>query len=116
MRYCSASETAKRWKISTPLVRRYCVQGRIIGAVYKNDAWLIPEDAEKPGRQESKSLEPQLAVMPPLAAKLYHQMNGRNYHGLYDYTQINLTSGGHSGLEQIPKKIYQPGNGASGTL
>lgn len=91
MRYCSASETAKRWKISTPLVRRYCVQGRIIGAVYKNDAWLIPEDAEKPGRQESKSLEPQLAVMPPLAAKLYHQMNGRNYHGLYDYTQINLT-------------------------
>lgn len=89
MKYLSVKEVAERWEMSQVSVRRYCLQGRIPDAVCKNKKWMIPEDAERP----QKILpDPDEAIkMPRLAAKLVHQKNGRNYKGLYDYTQINLT-------------------------
>ena len=36
-------ETAEKWGINISLVRRYCQQGRIPGAVQKKDGWHQPD-------------------------------------------------------------------------
>ena len=91
MKYLTAAEIAKQWNISSVQIRKYCIQGRIPGAVFKDQMWLIPSDATYPQKApREKTVAPKIPL-PPLAAKLVHQKNGRNYHGLYDYTQINLT-------------------------
>ncbi len=39
---------AKKWNISQRRVSLYCKDGRIPGAEFKGNMWLIPEEAVKP--------------------------------------------------------------------
>ena len=48
MNYLTTAEFAKKWNISQRRVSLYCKDGRIPGAEYKGNMWLIPEGAEKP--------------------------------------------------------------------
>ena len=88
MKYITTLEASENWKISERMTRKYCIQGRIPGAIQKDKTWLIPEDAQKPSRVAVPE-EPE--PLPPLALKLIRQKKKKNYHGLYDYVQINLT-------------------------
>ena len=45
------SEIAEIWNVSTSIVRRYCLEGRIEGAVFEDEKWLIPEYAKHPERK-----------------------------------------------------------------
>lgn len=89
MKYITVKDAAEKWGVSQVLVRRYCAQGRVPRAKYQNGIWCIPEKASKPDRTSSAiTVEVEL---PPLGKKLVQQKKKKNYHGLYDYTQINLT-------------------------
>ena len=88
MNYISASKTAKKWGVSSALVRKYCRDNRIPDARFRDGAWQIPDDAEKPEPLVDAKLVPALS---PLAAKLMRQKKKKNFHGLYDYVQIYLT-------------------------
>lgn len=48
MGYITASQTAKKWKISQRRVQILCAENRIEGVFKLGEAWAIPEDAEKP--------------------------------------------------------------------
>lgn len=87
-KYITVKDAAKKWDISQVLVRRYCAMGRVPNAICENGSWLIPEKAPKPRRQATNIVEEDL---PPLAKKLVQQKKKKNYHGLYDYVQIDLT-------------------------
>lgn len=50
--YETATKTAARWGVSSGLVRKFCNQGRIPGAVCQASRWLIPADAVKPAERE----------------------------------------------------------------
>ena len=89
MKYLSTKETAARWGVHCSLVRRYCMQERIPKAILKDGFWFIPSDAKRPPR--SNGHEEAVDFLPPLARKLIHQKSKKNYHGLYDYTVVNLT-------------------------
>ncbi len=89
MDYLSVKETAEKWGVNVSLVRRYCGQGRIPGAVCKDGVWRIPEDAVRPPRTISEHTEE--PGLPELAKKLQNQKKKKNYHGLYDYVVIDLT-------------------------
>lgn len=88
MNYLSVKEVSEKWGISQALVRRYCGQNRIPKAKYQNGSWLIPEKAEKP---EKLGPTPNMPELSPLAVKLVRQKKKKNFHGLYDYVQINFT-------------------------
>ena len=85
MDYITIAEMAKRWNISARMIRRYCIDGRINGTIYIDNAWMIPENAEKPARRKKEA--PQL---PTLVKKLQRQRSKKIYHGLYDYIQTNF--------------------------
>ena len=89
MQYLSTRETAEKWGVSMTLIKRLCNQGRIVGAVYKDGVWRIPEDAVRVERTVLEyTEEPKL---PELAKKLQNQKKKRNFHGLYDFVVIDLT-------------------------
>ena len=89
MQYLSTRETAEKWGVSMTLIKRLCNQGRIVGAVYKDGVWRIPEDAVRVERTVLEyTEEPEL---PELARKLQNQKKKRNFHGLYDFVVIDLT-------------------------
>ena len=48
MEFLTTAEYAKIWNISQRRVSLYCKTGRIEGAVYKGNMWLIPDGAVKP--------------------------------------------------------------------
>lgn len=48
MELLSTSEIAEKWNVSRRRVTTLCIEGRIEGAVYKGNMWLVPEDAKKP--------------------------------------------------------------------
>ena len=88
MVYYNVKETAAQWKISPQMVRRFCLDGRITGAVLTDKGWIIPDIAEKPDKLASETE----TELPELTRKLQSQKrNRKNYHGLYDAVQINLT-------------------------
>ena len=89
MQYISTKAASEKWAITEQLIRRYCRQERIPGAIQKEGAWLIPEDAKKPAKIES--MEKDVPELPPLAKKLIRQKKKKNFHGLYDYVQTDLT-------------------------
>ena len=89
MSYLSARETAKKWGVNVSLVKRYCTQGRVPGVVLQNGVWRIPEDAIRPTRTDLEYTSEQ--EFPELAKKLQNQKKKRNFHGLYDFTVIDLT-------------------------
>ena len=89
MQYLSTRETAEKWGVSMTLIKRLCNQGRIVGAVYKDGVWRIPEDTVRVERTVLEyAEEPEL---PELAKKLQNQKKKRNFHGLYDFVVIDLT-------------------------
>ncbi len=48
MEYQSVKETAEKWGISERYVQRYCIEGRVDGAVKFGRAWAIPINAKRP--------------------------------------------------------------------
>ena len=88
MEYLTTKETAKRWGVNTSLVRRHCSQGRVLGAIQRDGAWLIPEGTKRPPKIERPE---EVTELPPLAKKLIRQKKKKNFHGLYDYVQTDLT-------------------------
>ena len=48
MEYVSTSEIAKIWDISRRRVTTLCREGRIEGAVFAANIWLVPKNAKKP--------------------------------------------------------------------
>jgi len=89
MQYLSTREMAEKWGVSMTLIKRLCNQGKIVGAVYKDGVWRIPEDAVRVERTVFEyTEEPEL---PELAKKLKNQKKKRNFHGLYDFVVIDLT-------------------------
>ena len=107
MKYLSVKQTAEKWKVSPAMVRRYCLQGRIKGAVMEESGWKIPEKAKKPvSANEPPLKEPELS---PLAKKLITQKKKKHYHGLYDYVQIYLTycSGRMASSRLTQKQVEQ---------
>ena len=89
MQYLSTREMAEKWGVSMTLIKRLCNQGRIVGAVYKDGVWRIPEDAVRAERTVLEYTEE--AELPELAKKLQNQKKKRNFHGLYDFVVIDLT-------------------------
>ena len=89
MQYLSTREIAEKWGFSMTLIKRLCNQGRIVGAVYKDGVWRIPEDAVRVERTVLEYAEE--PEMPELAKKLQNQKKKRNFHGLYDFVVIDLT-------------------------
>ena len=85
MDYITITEMAERWNISERMIRRYCIDGRIEGIIFEDNAWLIPEDAQKPLRKKKEAPE-----LPILVKKLQRQRTKKIYHGLYDYIQTNF--------------------------
>lgn len=87
MEYKTIKEISELWGVSPAMIRKYCSQGRIPGAKRETGGWMIPSKSEKP---EASSTSPIKAdELHPLARKIRSQKNGRNFHGLYDYIQIN---------------------------
>jgi len=88
MIYYNVKETAELWKISPQMVRRFCLDGRVTGAILTDKGWIIPDLAEKPDKLGSEAE----ITLPDITRKLQSQKrNRKNYHGLYDAVQINLT-------------------------
>lgn len=85
MSYITSKEAAAKWKISEPMVRRYCRDGRIADAVRKGKTWFLPSDTKKPAKKE-----PEIKELPPMVKRLMKEKTKRIYHGLYDYIQINF--------------------------
>lgn len=88
MKYISVSEAADAWQVQKHQVRRFCRDGRIPGAKCENKIWFIPETAVMPNRKEPAVQ--QTTTLYPLAKTLVRQMKKKNFHGLYDYVQVNL--------------------------
>lgn len=89
MKYLSVREVAEIWEVSEAMIRKYCAQKRIPGAKQKGGVWVIPDTAKKPaGKLVSP---PRYEKLQPIALKLVRQKTKKNFHGLYDYVQINLT-------------------------
>lgn len=55
MNYISAKETATKWNISQRRVAALCSEGRIIGAMFVGNSWVIPCDAVKPMDARTKA-------------------------------------------------------------
>lgn len=85
MKYKSVRETAIRWGVSERIVRRYCTEKRIPGAVQIDKAWRIPANAVKPG-----TTLPPKQDMPKLLKKLISLRKKHGSRGLYDYVQVNM--------------------------
>lgn len=92
MKYLTSGQIAEVWNISSQTVRNYCKEGRIPGAKYADGQWKVPANAEKPRKKSIATSEEAASPkeLPKLASKIFHQMSKKNYHGLYDYVQINL--------------------------
>lgn len=52
MEYVSTSEIAKIWDVSRCRVTTLCREGRIEGAVFAANTWLVPKDAKNRKIQE----------------------------------------------------------------
>ena len=89
MKYLSTREMAEKWGVSITLIKRLCNQDRIPGAVWKDGVWRIPEDAIRVSRTDLEHTSE--VELPELAKKLQNQKKKRNFHGLYDFTIIDLT-------------------------
>lgn len=48
MKYMTANEASKLWKISQRRVQILCAEGRIPGVFKLGEAWVIPKNISKP--------------------------------------------------------------------
>lgn len=86
MGYIDVHTAAEKWDLSERSVRNYCRSGRVPGAVFGRSAWLIPDDAEKPGRKKRSGKVP-VDVTGRLKMEKEAGISG----GLYHRIQIDLT-------------------------
>ena len=89
MKFYTSKEAANQWGVSEQLVRRYCREKRVEGAVFQDDCWLIPEDTEKPGPLTRKERERE-EELPRLLKRILYQKARNNHYGIYEYLQVNL--------------------------
>ena len=85
MTMISIKDAAVAMEISEQLLRKYCREGRIKGAIQIGRTWSIPYELVKPERTTTGK------TLPKLANTLQKQKTKNNYHGLYDYVQIYFT-------------------------
>ena len=85
MDYLTTKEVSVLWNTTEQMVRRYCRDGRIPGAVQKEGAWFVPEGTARPTRKKQEA-----PTVPKLVKQLQRQRTKKIYHGLYDYIQINF--------------------------
>ena len=82
MEYKNVAEIASLWNISERSVRKYCLEGRINGAILVGKTWMIPSNANKPIRKcSSKNL------LDILKVEKESKLTG----GIYHKIQIDLT-------------------------
>ena len=94
MEYMTVKEATEKWEMSGQIIRRFCRQERIPGAIIRNGVWVIPANAKRPdrvGQVVSDAVE-----LPPLAKKLVRQKKKKNF-------QVNL---GKKVIYQNYMKIY----------
>ena len=89
MEYMTVKEATEKWEMSGQIIRRFCRQERIPGAIIRDGVWVIPANAKRPDRIGQVPSE--VIELPPLAKKLIRQKKKKNFHGLYDYVQTDLT-------------------------
>lgn len=87
MNYMSIKEASALWGVSQQMIRRYCREGRITGAIQKDGSWAVPINANKPGQPA--------VIAPPKELKDFAKhvvyQHEKNYHfGIYEYIQVNL--------------------------
>ena len=87
MNYMSIKEASALWGVSQQMIRRYCREGRITGAIQKDGGWAVPINANKPGQPA--------VIAPPKELKDFAKhvvyQHEKNYHfGIYEYIQVNL--------------------------
>lgn len=86
MVYISVSDAAERWDISERSVRKYCADGRVIGAVLDGKTWKIPENAQKP-RRKMRTAVRETTLLERLREEKEAGLPG----GIYHRVQIELT-------------------------
>ena len=82
MEYKNVAEIASLWNISERSVRKYCLEGRINGAILVGKTWMIPSNANKPIRKSSSK-----NLLDILKAEKESKLTG----GIYHKIQIDLT-------------------------
>ena len=75
--FITVKEVALKWKIKERRVRTLLKEGRIIGAKFENNHWLIPTIAEKPKDKRSSKKEASVRL------SLVDEEYGDGYFGLY---------------------------------
>lgn len=86
MRYQKVTEIAAAWGISERSVRKYCAEGKIIGAVLDGKTWKIPENAVKPARKKRAGKRNS-----DLFTRLRREKESAIPGGIYHKIQIELT-------------------------
>lgn len=86
MRYQKVTEIAAAWGISERSVRKYCAEGKIIGAVLDGKTWKIPENAVKPARKKRSGKRNS-----DLLTRLRREKESAIPGGIYHKIQIELT-------------------------
>ena len=86
MKHMAIKEAANKWGVSEQMVRRYCKEGKIPGAVQKGAVWSIPNGTKKPGQGTPEPTK----ELTQFATTIVYQKE-KNYHfGIYEYIQVNL--------------------------
>ena len=86
MGYISVKEAADKWGITERVVRGYCADGRVPGAIITGKTWNIPDDAKKPARKKRMG-KIATDLLTRLRAEKQEQISG----GIYHKVQIELT-------------------------
>ena len=55
MDYLTTKEVSVLWNTTEQMVRRYCRDGRIPGAVQKEGSWYVPEGTARPTRKKQEA-------------------------------------------------------------
>ena len=85
MHFLTVDETAAKWGITSRQVRSYCADNRVVGAVFENGEWRIPEDSVKPERKRRRTFP--TTILGVLDAERMSRISG----GLYNRLQIDIT-------------------------
>ncbi|MBQ8241732.1 MAG: Fic family protein [Bacteroides sp.] len=85
MDYMTVKEASEKWRISERMIRRYCDQERIEGAIHVGSFWIIPAEASVPNASQKEK-----AKLHPLANRIAYQRRKNNHFGIYEYIQVNL--------------------------
>lgn len=86
MVYISVKDAAQKWNLSERSVRKYCVEGRVSGAMLVGTTWMIPDNAEKPKRKTRSDAAPD-TLLNILQREKEASLSG----GIYHKIQIELT-------------------------